>query len=149
MVVGCSLLTSPNIQENFMKKTISTVLLFTLIGLSAAIPASSMPTAEKNDATYYDEFYDLDSDFELVEPANSAVIKPCPGGTYRVRRNTKTKKKIVNSLIAGGIGAAVGGGLGGGRGALLGLGAGSGGYLVYRYVRDRKGRCVPRYVGRG
>lgn len=132
-----------------MKKTISTVLLFTILSLSAAIPASPMPPADNNHAAIYDEVYDLDSDFDLVRPANSEAIKPCPGGIYRVRRNTKTKKKIVNSLIAGGIGVAVGGGIGGGRGALLGLGAGSGGYLVYRYVRDRKGRCVPRYVGRG
>ena len=34
-------------------------------------------------------------------------------------------------------------------GALIGLGSGAGGYLVYRYVRDRRGRCVQRYVGRG
>lgn len=73
----------------------------------------------------------------------------CPAGTYRVRRNTRTKKKLVNSLLAGGIGAAIGGGIGGGRGALIGLGSGAGGYLVYRYVRDRRGRCVPRLVRRG
>lgn len=76
-------------------------------------------------------------------------FKPCPTGTFRVRRNTRTKKKLVNSLIAGGVGAAIGGGIGGGRGALIGLGSGAGGYLVYRYVRDRRGRCVPRYVRRG
>jgi hypothetical protein len=78
--------------------------------------------------------------------AESVAFKPCPAGTYRVRRNTRTKKKLVNALIAGGVGAAIGGGIGGGRGALIGLGSGSGGYLVYRYVRDRRGRCVPRYV---
>ncbi len=71
---------------------------------------------------------------------------PCPRGTIRVRRNTSQGKRIVNALIAGGIGAAIGGGLRGGRGALVGLGVGSGGYLVYRYVRDRRGHCVPRYV---
>lgn len=76
----------------------------------------------------------------------SAEFKPCPRGTYRVRRNTKKGKKILHSLIAGGIGAAIGGGIGGGRGALIGLGSGAGGYLVYRYVRDRRGRCVQRYV---
>ncbi|MFT3745797.1 MAG: hypothetical protein QM785_16090 [Pyrinomonadaceae bacterium] len=132
-----------------MKKTISTLLLSTMLGLSAAIPATAAPVPAVNADAEFEEFYDLDGYFELVEPVNSAAIKPCPGGTYKVRRNTKTKKKVVNALIAGGIGAAVGGGLGGGRGALLGLGAGSGGYLVYRYVRDRNGRCVPRYVGRG
>lgn len=73
----------------------------------------------------------------------------CPRGTFRVRRNTRTKKKLVNALIASGVGAAVGGGIGGGRGALLGAGSGAGGYLVYRYVRDRRGRCVPRYIRRG
>ena len=73
-------------------------------------------------------------------------VNSCPRGTFRVRRNTRTKKKLVNSLIAGGVGAAIGGGIGGGRGALIGLGGGSGGYLLYRYVRDRRGRCVARRV---
>jgi hypothetical protein len=72
--------------------------------------------------------------------------RPCPRGTFRVRRNTRTKKKLVNALIAGGVGAAIGGGIGGKRGALVGLGGGSGGYLLYRYVRDRRGRCVARRV---
>ena len=73
--------------------------------------------------------------------------KPCPRGTYKVRRHTRTKKKLVNSLIAGGIGAAIGGGIGGGRGALIGAGSGAGGYLTYRYIRDKRGRCVARRVG--
>ncbi|MEQ1605795.1 MAG: hypothetical protein ABL999_13090 [Pyrinomonadaceae bacterium] len=60
-----------------------------------------------------------------------------------------TKKKLLHSAVAGGIGAALGGGIGGKRGALIGLGSGAGGYLLYRYVKDRNGRCVPRYVGRG
>lgn len=76
----------------------------------------------------------------------SELTRPCPRGTFRVRRNTRTKKKLVNSLLAGGVGAAIGGGLGGKRGALLGAGTGAGGYLVYRYVRDRRGRCVARRV---
>jgi hypothetical protein len=75
-----------------------------------------------------------------------SASKPCPRGTYRVRRNTRTKKKLVNALIAGGVGTAIGAGVGGKRGALIGAGSGAGGYLVYRYVRDRRGRCVPRYV---
>jgi uncharacterized protein YcfJ len=131
-----------------VNKFISTFLLASLLAVVPAMPAS----ASTNDAD--SEFVEI----ELIDPyetaetagfAASAALKPCPSGTYRVRRNTRTKKKLVNSLIAGGIGAAVGGGLGGGRGALLGAGAGSGGYLVYRYVRDRRGRCVPRYVRRG
>lgn len=75
-----------------------------------------------------------------------AEYKPCPSGTYRVKKRTRRGRRIVNSLIAGGVGAAVGGAVGGGKGALLGLGAGTGGYLVYRYVKTRNGRCVRRYV---
>lgn len=40
---------------------------------------------------------------------------------------------------------AIGAGIGGKRGALIGAGSGVGGYLVYRYVRDRRGRCVQSY----
>jgi len=69
---------------------------------------------------------------------------PCRRGTFRVRRNTRTKKKVINSLIAGGIGTAIGAGVAGKRGALIGAGSGAGGYLVYRYVRDSRGRCVAR-----
>ncbi len=79
-------------------------------------------------------------------PAETSALAACPRGTYRVRRNTRTKKKLLNALIASGIGAAIGGGVGGGRGALIGAGSGAGGYIVYRYIRDRRGRCVPRYV---
>ena len=84
----------------------------------------------------------LDADFggEMV------IEKPCPAGTYRVRRRTSTKRKVTNALITSGIGAAIGGGVAGGRGALVGLGSGAGGYLLYRYVRDSRGRCVRRYV---
>lgn len=77
---------------------------------------------------------------------STGELAACPRGTYRVRRNTRTKKKLLNALIASGIGAAIGGGVGGGRGALIGAGSGAGGYIIYRYVRDRRGRCVPRYV---
>lgn len=116
-----------------MKKIVSTFMLVSLFALMPMMPngamAASSPTA--------------------VTTAEFGELKPCPGGTYRVRRNTRTKKKIVNALIAGGIGTAIGAGVGGKRGALIGLGSGAGGYLVYRYVRDRRGRCVPRYVRRG
>lgn len=112
-----------------MKKTISTFLLVTMFTLFMPL----MPTTAA--AT------------PLVSTtASTAEYKPCPRGTFRVRKNTRKGKKIVHSLIAGGIGAAIGGGIGGGRGALIGLGSGAGGYLVYRYVRDRQGRCVQRYV---
>jgi hypothetical protein len=77
---------------------------------------------------------------------SAAEYKPCPRGTYRVKKRTRRGRRIVNSLIAGGVGAAVGGAVGGGKGALLGLGSGTGGYLVYRYIKTRNGKCVRRYV---
>ena len=110
-----------------MKKTISTLL----IAIMFAVFMPLMPTTTAAVAT------------ATVE---SAEFKPCPSGTYRVRRNTSKGKKIVHSLIAGGVGAAIGGGIGGKRGALIGLGSGAGGYLVYRYIKDSRGRCVQRYV---
>lgn len=113
-----------------MKKFVSTLLL---IGMLAFVP--TMPTEAAAGSTPSGESL-----------AESTEFAACPRGTYRVRRNTRTKKRLVNSLIAGGIGAAIGGGIGGGRGALLGAGSGAGGYLIYRYVRDRRGRCVPRLV---
>ena len=115
-----------------MKKIISTFLLISVFALlmpemPAATVAASLPVA--------------------VTPADPIEVGGgCPAGTYRVRKNTKRGRRLTNALIAGGIGAAVGGGLGGGRGALLGAGSGAGGYLVYRYVKDRRGRCVRRYV---
>lgn len=112
-----------------MKKIISTFSLIVMIGLfMTLIPA---PTVASPAA---------------ATTIGSTELRPCPAGTYRVRKNTRKGKRIVNSLIAGGIGAAIGGGIGGGRGALIGLGSGAGGYLVYRYVKDKRGRCVPRYV---
>lgn len=113
-----------------MKKTISMFLLMIMFALTPVMPtravAASLPMGL--------------SEAELSE------FRPCRAGTFRVRRNTRTKKKLVNSLIAGGIGTALGAGIAGKRGALIGAGSGAGGYLVYRYVRDRRGRCVPRYV---
>lgn len=109
-----------------MKKIISTFVMLSMFALTPLMPNEAMAASARKVVTN--------------------ELKPCPAGTYRVRRNTRTKKKLVNALIAGGVGAAIGGGLGGKRGALLGAGTGSGGYLVYRYVRDRRGRCVPRYV---
>ena len=77
-------------------------------------------------------------------------MAPCPAGYRRVRASSvKRNTRLWNTLIASGIGAALGGGIGGGRGALIGAGSGAGGYIVYRYVKDRRGRCVPRYVRRG
>ncbi|GEM_PF-2153290 len=135
-----------------MKKIISTFLLISCFALFIPeIPtttvAASLPV-EPNKAELAD-FYEVADLYESAESSELAAFKPCPAGTFRVRRNTSKGKKIAHSLIAGGIGAAIGGGIGGGRGALIGLGSGAGGYLVYRYVRDRRGRCVPRYVRRG
>jgi hypothetical protein len=121
----------PSEVNNIMKKII---LMFLMITMFELVPYGSNKVIAAVPAP-------------VVLP--NPPVAPCPAGTYRVRRNSKTKKKLVNALIAGGIGAAIGGGIGGGRGALIGLGSGSGGYLVYRYVRDRKGRCVPRYIRRG
>ncbi|HRI05045.1 MAG TPA: hypothetical protein PLL77_15015 [Pyrinomonadaceae bacterium] len=110
-----------------MKKTISTLLI-------AIIFAVFMPSITNTAAA------------TTPIAVESAESKPCPNGTYRVRNTTSNRKKLVHSLIAGGVGAAIGGGIGGGRGALIGLGSGAGGYLVFRYVKDRRGRCVQRYV---
>jgi hypothetical protein len=111
-----------------LKKFIST---FTIASILALMPEMMTPV------------------LAAPEPApvsSVAEFKPCPRGTYRVKKRTRRGRRIVNSLIAGGVGAAVGGAVGGGKGALLGLGAGTGGYLVYRYVKTRKGTCVRRYV---
>ena len=111
-----------------MKKTISMFLLMIMFALTPVMPTPAVAASLPSGA----------SEVELSEFA------PCPRGTFRVRRNTRTKKKLVNSLIAGGIGTAIGAGIAGKRGALIGAGSGAGGYLVYRYVRDRRGRCVAR-----
>jgi hypothetical protein len=113
-----------------MKKIISTFLMAGMLALAPVdrTPVLAAPSTGSGTTAEFNE------------------MRPCPRGTFRVRRNTRTKKKLVNSLIAGGVGAAIGGGVGGGRGALIGLGGGSGGYLLYRYVRDRRGRCVARRV---
>jgi hypothetical protein len=129
-----------------MKKIISTMLLGSMLALTPVMPTSAS-AAVVPFAPFPEEFVEL-ADLELVESGESAsvsAIKPCPSGTFRVRRRTSTKKRVVNSLIAGGIGTAIGAGVGGKRGALIGAGSGAGGYLVYRYVRDRRGRCVRSY----
>lgn len=110
-----------------MKKTISTLLIALMFAVFMPITPAAASTVTAT----------------VVEPME---YSPCPSGTYRVKKRTRKGKKIINSLIAGGIGAAIGGGIGGGRGALIGLGSGAGGYLVYRYVKDSRGRCVQRYV---
>jgi uncharacterized protein YcfJ len=120
-----------------MKKIISTSLMLIMFALT---PVITTPAAASLPSTGYGaKFVDYTAEF--------SEFAPCPRGTFRVRRNTRTKKKLVNSLLAGGVGTLIGAGIGGKRGALLGAGSGAGGYLVYRYVRDRRGRCVPRRVG--
>lgn len=138
-----------------MKKTISTFLLVTMFALFAPVmPTTSAAslTFDLSDAEFAD-FYELDESYELAEAslagAGSAALRPCPSGTYRVRGRTSTKRKVVGSLVTAGIGTAIGAGIGGKRGALIGLGSGAGGYLVYRYVKDRRGRCVRSYTRRG
>jgi len=133
-----------------MKKLISTFLIASAFVLSSVVPASASTVSEETWDAGFEEFYDSEGYFELVEPAAaSAVIAPCRRGTIRVRSRMSTKKKLLHSAVAGGIGAAIGAGVGGKRGAAIGVGSGAGGYLLYRYVKDRKGRCVRRYVGRG
>lgn len=114
-----------------MKKIISTFLMVIVFALfmptmPAPTAAASLPVA--------------------VSESEPAEFGGCPAGTYRVRKNTKRGRRLTNALIAGGIGAAIGAGIGGKRGALIGVGSGAGGYLVYRYVKDRRGHCVRRYV---
>lgn len=114
-----------------MKKTVSILLVIAMCALF--VPETPLGTADAA----------ITSSAGI---ASSSAIRPCRRGTFRVRKNTKKGTRILNAALAAGVGAAVGGGLGGGRGALLGAGTGSGGYLIYRYVKDRRGRCVPRYV---
>ena len=77
-------------------------------------------------------------------------IAPCYGGrVYRVRKNNvyNRNRKLFNTLIAAGVGTAIGSVVDGKRGALIGAGAGAGGYLLYRYVRNRRtGRCERVYL---
>jgi hypothetical protein len=119
-----------------MKKIVATFLLLSTFTIVPSMPAVAAETSEM-----VDEFVLM----EMEMPSEAGAFKPCPAGTFKVRRHTRTKKKLLNAAITSGIGAAIGAGVGGGRGALLGAGAGAGGYLTYRYIRDRRGRCVRRY----
>lgn len=132
-----------------MKKLVSTLLIVGAFVVSSVVPASASGVSEETWDAGFEEFYDADEYFELVEPSASAAIAPCRQGTIRVRSKMSTKKKLLHSAVAGGIGAAIGAGVGGKRGAAIGVGSGAGGYLLYRYVKDRNGKCVRRYVGRG
>ena len=132
-----------------MKKLVSTLLIASAFVLSSVVPASASAVSEEMWDTGFEEFYDSEGYFELIEPAASAAIAPCRKGTIRVRSRMSTKKKLLHSAVAGGIGAALGAGINGKRGAAIGVGSGAGGYLLYRYVKDRNGKCVRRYVGRG
>ena len=97
-----------------MKKIISTFLLSSMFALTYAMPAvAASPSPEAADSDF-ETFYDFDGYYELVEPNESAAaIKPCRAGTIRVRNTMSTKKKLLHSAIAGGIGAAIGAGVGG------------------------------------
>ncbi len=107
-----------------------------------ALPAAAAPEPEAIDSQNvelyaFENFFALDSDY-----VEFAEYGGCPRGTFRVRRHTRTKKKLLKAALASGIGAAIGGGIGGGRGALFGAGIGAGGYFTYKYIKDRRGRCV-------
>jgi hypothetical protein len=129
-----------------MKAIVTSFLLAATMMLAPVMPTAAASTGGASTG-----IADFSAFAELVDYATYGTTAEyesagCPAGTYKVRKHTRTKKKVVNSLIAGGVGAAVGGGLGGGRGALLGAGIGAGSYLTYRYVKDRRGRCVRRYL---
>jgi hypothetical protein len=118
-----------------MKQIISTFLMMAMFAMVAILPAPTMAASATTVSN--------------AEYAESGAIRPCPAGYRRVRASSvKRSTRLWNTLIASGIGAAIGGGIGGGRGALIGAGSGAGGYIVYRYVKDRHGRCVERYVRR-
>ena len=117
-----------------MKKIISTFLTLSIFAMVTVMPTSTMASSASSSAS-------------SAEFAGSSAMKPCPAGYYRVKKSSiKRSTKLWNTLIAAGIGTAIGGGIGGGRGALIGAGSGAGGYLTYRYIKDRRGRCVPKYV---
>lgn len=86
--------------------------------------------------------------------AAESGIRPCYGGrVYRERRRERgnvyqRNRTLFNTLIAAGIGTAVGSIIDGKRGALIGAGAGGGGYLLYKYIRDKRGNCRKVYVRR-
>lgn len=122
--------------EEIMKKIISTFLMLTMLSMVSILPNSTMAAtaATASNAAY----------------SESGAIAPCPAGYRRVRASSvKRSTRLWNTLIAAGIGTALGAGIGGKRGALIGAGSGAGGYIVYRYVKDRRGRCVPQYIRRG
>jgi hypothetical protein len=108
-----------------MKKIIATFMMFSFFALMLPL----MP---------------LNVQATTVTAAAGEAVAPCrTGRVYRVRRGNlyQRNRKLFNTLIAAGIGTAAGGIIDGKRGALIGAGAGGGGYLLYKYVKDRRGRC--------
>jgi hypothetical protein len=119
-----------------MKKIISTFLMLAMLAMVSILPSPTMAASA--------------TEASAAEFSGSGVLAPCPAGYRRIRASSvKRSTRLWNTLIAAGIGTAIGGGIGGKRGALIGAGSGAGGYIIYRYVKDRRGRCVPRYVRRG
>jgi hypothetical protein len=118
-----------------MKKIITTFLMITMMAITMPLMATTASAATAATA--------------VVESYESGIA-PCYGGrVYRVRKNNvyNRNRKLFNTLIAGGAGAVVGSLVDGKRGALIGAGAGAGGYLLYRYVRNRRtGRCERVYL---
>jgi purine-cytosine permease-like protein len=119
-----------------MKKIISTFLFVSLLALvpmtsmgkSAAVPAFESTTAE---------FYSA-----------STVMRPCTGSKYA--RFYKRNRNAMNVAIGTGIGTIIGSMVDGKRGALIGMGAGAGGGLLYTYKLNPKTKqCQKVYYRRG
>ena len=116
-----------------MKKIITTFLMITMMAITMPLMATQASAATAT----------------AIAESSESGLRPCYGGrVYRVRRNNvyNRNRKLFNTLIAGGAGAVLGSVFDGKRGALIGAGAGAGGYLLYRYVRDRRGRCQRVYL---
>ncbi len=113
-----------------MKKVISTFLMVAMMAIMMPLMASQASAATA---------------------AAGSGIRPCYGGrVYRERRGNvyQRNKTLFNTIIAAGIGTAIGAVVDGKRGALIGAGAGGGGYLLYKYIRDKRGNCRKVYLRR-
>jgi hypothetical protein len=119
-----------------MKKIISTFLFVSFLALvpmttmetSAAVPAFESNSAELN--------------------IESTVMTPCTGSKYA--RFYKRNRNAMNVAIGTGIGTLIGSMVDGKRGALIGMGVGAGGGLLYTYKLNPKTKqCQRVYYRRG
>lgn len=114
-----------------MKKVISTFLMVAMMAIMMPLMASQASAATA---------------------AAESGIRPCYGGRvyreYRRGNVYQRNKKLFNTIIAAGVGTVIGSIVDGKRGALIGAGAGAGGYLLYKYIRDERGNCRKVYVRR-